>query len=195
MSALSESGHPALFLDRDGVINHDCGYVAAVDDFVFIDGIFELCRTAEQLGFRLVVVTNQSGVARGYFSLEDVVDLHTWMVERFAERGVTISGVYVSPYHPDGTVDDYRRACESRKPGPGMLLRAEREHRLDLARSVLIGDRISDLGAAHSAGLRRAYWLSEVHEDTGSNPLEGIEVIRVSDLAEVARDLARPIAI
>ena len=160
-----------------------------------MDGIFELCATAETLGFTLVVVTNQSGVARGYFSLNDVVKLHTWMIERFAERGVTISAVYVSPYHPEGVVDGYRIPSEFRKPGPGMLLQAEREHNLDLARSLLVGDQLSDLGAARAAGLARAYWLSKVQGGPESRSADGTEVIRVSDLAEVARDLSRPIAI
>ena len=141
----------ALFLDRDGVINQDKQYLVKVEDVVFVDGIFELMKEAQRLGFVILVVTNQSGVARGYFSEDEVRILHRWMAQEFEGAGVPIAGFYYSPFHPDGSVEAYRRSSDCRKPGPGMLKRAAAEHLIDLERSMLVGDKVGDLMAARAA--------------------------------------------
>lgn len=146
---------PALFLDRDGIINIDHDFVHRQADFVFVDGIFELCAAAQAAGFLLVVITNQSGIGRGYYTEDDFTTLMTWMIEQFAARGVRIEKVYYSPHFPESEHEKYRdeSTLADRKPNPGMLLRAERELGIDLARSILIGDRLTDIEAGRRAGL------------------------------------------
>ncbi|WP_018137965.1 MULTISPECIES: D-glycero-beta-D-manno-heptose 1,7-bisphosphate 7-phosphatase [unclassified Thioalkalivibrio] len=143
----------ALFLDRDGVINVDHGYVHRPDQVEFVPGIFELVAAATSRHWPVVVVTNQSGIGRGYYGDSDFRQLTDWMRERFAERGGRIEAVYHCPHHPHDAQPDYRRACPDRKPEPGMLLRARDDLDLDLPGSVLVGDRASDLEAARRAGV------------------------------------------
>jgi D-glycero-D-manno-heptose 1,7-bisphosphate phosphatase len=143
----------ALFLDRDGVINVDRHYVHRVEDFEFLPGIFELCATAAEQGYLLVVVTNQAGIGRGLYTEADFQRLTTWMVEAFRQRGIDIARVYHCPYHPSEGVGEYRRDSFDRKPHPGMLLKARDELGLDLADSALIGDKDSDLVAGLAAGV------------------------------------------
>ena len=151
---------PALFLDRDGVINHETGYLYRCEDVRWVDGVFPLGRAAIALGYRLVVVTNQAGIARGLYNTGDFLALMTWMGAEFAAQGAPLAAVYHCPYHPEHGLGEWRREHEDRKPSPGMLLRAARDLRLDLSRSVLVGDRCSDIAAAHAAGLAEAFLLA-----------------------------------
>ena len=145
---------PALFLDRDGVVNTDHGYVHRVDQFDFLPGIFELARfVAQDLGWPIVVVSNQSGIGRGLFDEAAHAALTAWMCERFRERQAPIARAYHCPYHPEHGIGDYCREHEWRKPKPGMILQAAADLGLDLSRSVLIGDRLSDIEAAAAAGI------------------------------------------
>ena len=144
---------PAVFLDRDGVINRESNYVHRIEDFHFIEGVFDACREMQRSGYRLVVITNQAGIARGYYSEDDYRVLTDWMLEQFCTQGITITGVYYCPHHPVHGLGEYRRACDCRKPAPGMITRAAREHDLDLARSALVGDKLSDIGAGRAAGV------------------------------------------
>lgn len=147
------SGNRALFLDRDGVINHDSGYTSIADDFKFIDGIFELCRAAQRLGYLLIVVTNQAGIGRGYYSEQDFLSLTEWMRERFEGEGAPIADVFYCPYHPEHGIGRYKKDSFERKPNPGMLLHAAEKHGLNLKRSIMIGDKDSDMQAASKAGV------------------------------------------
>jgi D-glycero-D-manno-heptose 1,7-bisphosphate phosphatase len=149
----------ALFLDRDGVVNEEVGYLHRPEEVRWVTGIVPLCRTAQALGYKLVVVTNQSGIARGLYSEAQFQSQMNWMRSELTQQGVTLDAVYHCPYHPEHGVGEYKREHEDRKPGPGMLLRAARDHNLDLVRSILVGDRCSDLAAAHAAGLREAFLL------------------------------------
>lgn len=144
---------PALFLDRDGVINVDHGYVCRPDDFEFVDGIFDLVIAANRAGYLVVVVTNQAGIGRGYYSEADFQALTDWMNARFVVQGGCIDAVYFCPFHPEHGVGEYRRESEFRKPGPGMLLQAGREHKIDFARSIFVGDKPSDMAAGQAAGV------------------------------------------
>jgi D-glycero-D-manno-heptose 1,7-bisphosphate phosphatase len=146
---------PALFLDRDGVINFDSGYVYRQQDFLFINGIFDLVRRANAAGHRVVVVTNQAGIARGLYSEEDFQSLTSWMVGCFAREGAEIDAVYHSPYHPTHGIGPYRQDTYCRKPAPGMILAAAADLKLDLAASTLVGDRLSDIEAGFAAGVSR----------------------------------------
>jgi D-glycero-D-manno-heptose 1,7-bisphosphate phosphatase len=154
----------ALFLDRDGVINIDRGYLHRREEFEFQDGIFDLCRAADARGYLLLVVTNQAGIARGYYSESEFLNLTRWMVDEFTSRDIHICKVYYCPYHPEYGVGQYKVDSPDRKPGPGMLLRAQAEFDLNLPRSVLIGDQLSDIRAAISAGVGTRIWLKQ-HSD------------------------------
>lgn len=155
----AEARRRALFLDRDGVINVEKNYVHRIDDFEFVPGIFELCHCAVQLGFRLVVVTNQAGIGRGYYTEADFQSLTEWMLGQFQARGIEISAVYHCPFHPTAGIEGYRRESFDRKPNPGMLIRAGRDWALDLAGSVLLGDKDSDMAAGRAAGVGHLFKL------------------------------------
>lgn len=144
---------PALFLDRDGVINVDHGYVHKPLEVEFIEGIFELVGSAKKAGYLVVVVTNQAGIGRGYYGELDFHILMDWMKARFVEQGGSIDAVYFCPYHPEHGVGVYRRESDCRKPAPGMLLQAQRELDIDMASSVFVGDKVSDMEAGLAAGV------------------------------------------
>ncbi|WP_035477734.1 D-glycero-beta-D-manno-heptose 1,7-bisphosphate 7-phosphatase [Aliagarivorans taiwanensis] len=144
---------PAIFLDRDGVVNVDNGYVSEVDDFEFIEGSIEAMQALKNAGWLLVLVTNQSGIARGYFSEEQFMSLTEWMDWSLADRGVDLDGIYFCPHHPTKGQGDYLQDCNCRKPKPGMLLDAAKELDIDLANSWIVGDKPADLQAGQAAGL------------------------------------------
>jgi D-glycero-D-manno-heptose 1,7-bisphosphate phosphatase len=172
----------ALFLDRDGVVNEEVGYLYRVDEVRFVEGISSLCRTAMRLGYKLIVVTNQAGIARGYYSETDFYALMKWMRDALRAEGVELDAVYHCPFHPEHGVGQYKREHEDRKPGTGMLRRGARELGVELSESVMVGDRCSDVGAANAAGLRQAFLISGT-EAEGC----GGEYVAVESLAEVER--------
>jgi D-glycero-D-manno-heptose 1,7-bisphosphate phosphatase len=143
----------ALFLDRDGVINHDEGYTSRIENFHFIEGIFDLCRTANELGYLIIVITNQAGIGRGYYTEEEFLLLTEWMSERFQENGVSITEVFFCPYHPESNISHYRTQSFDRKPNPGMILKAAKKYDICLHDSIMIGDKDSDMVAANRAGV------------------------------------------
>lgn len=143
----------ALFLDRDGVINVDHGYVHRPDQFEFVDGIFDLVRNACRRGYHVFIVTNQAGIGRGYYTEQDFHALMEWVCGEFRANGGQIDKVYFCPYHPEHGIGTYKRETSFRKPGPGMILAAAEEFGLDLAASVLIGDKESDIEAGVAAGV------------------------------------------
>jgi heptosyltransferase I len=143
----------AVFLDRDGVINVDHGYVSTPEQFEFVDGVFEACQHFLKQGYKLVVVTNQSGIARGYYSPEQFEALTHWMLQQFSEHGVHITAVYHCPHHPTKGQAPYVQDCKCRKPAPGMLLQAIAEHGIDPAQSIMVGDKVADMQAAAAAGV------------------------------------------
>lgn len=145
---------PALFLDRDGVINVDRGYVHCIEDFEWLPGIFDLARAAVDGGLLIVVVTNQSGIGRGYYLPEDFQVVTAYMRARFAAEGAPLAAVYHCPFHPDALWPEHRAADHPlRKPRPGMILAARDELGIDLTSSILIGDRASDIEAGAAAGV------------------------------------------
>lgn len=158
---------PALFLDRDGVINVDHGYVHREADFEFVDSIFPLVAAANGAGYAVIVVTNQAGIGRGYYSEADFHALTEWMCARFLANGASIDAVYFCPDHPQHGIGRFKRQSDCRKPAPGMLLQAERDHTLDLARSVLIGDKPSDIEAGRRAGVGTLLYLR--HDGVSEN--------------------------
>lgn len=170
----------ALFLDRDGVINVDHGYVCTPERTEFVDGIFDLCRLAMRRGYLVVVITNQAGIARGYYSEQEFRDYMDWMRGVFAEHHAQLDAVYYCPHHPVEGVGEYRRKCACRKPEPGMILAAQRDLRLDLSRSIFVGDSPSDGQAGKTAGVGTCIMLHPLsHTRAGRPALDPADVERI----------------
>lgn len=149
----SSLARPAAFLDRDGVLNHDTGYIHRSADFVWVDGAIEAIRFLNDRNYLIFVVTNQAGIARGLYGESDVRVLHGWVSEQLAAASARIDAFYFCPHHPTEGAPAYRITCECRKPSPGMLLHAMREWPVALKGSFMIGDRQTDLEAATAAGV------------------------------------------
>jgi D-glycero-D-manno-heptose 1,7-bisphosphate phosphatase len=145
---------PAVFFDRDGVLNHDSGYTFETHRLKWIDGAREAVKAVNDAGYFAFVVTNQSGIARGLYEESHVQSLHRWMADEMAAIGAHIDAFEYCPDHPDGTIEQYRRVSHRRKPAPGMIMDLLDRFHVHADRSILIGDKASDLEAAHAAGLK-----------------------------------------
>lgn len=142
---------PAVFLDRDGTLNIDKGYVHRIEDWEWIPGAIDAIVALKKAGFLVIVITNQAGIARGYYDETDMNNLHTMINEELKEHGTTIDGFYHCPHHPEfGAI----RACECRKPMPGLIDQAKQDFGIDLCRSWLVGDKVSDIQAGLAAGVK-----------------------------------------
>ena len=157
----------AAFLDRDGVINLDRAYVHRWDEFEFVPGAIDAMQRLKNAGYALVVVTNQSGLARGYYSEAQYQILTAAMKQALADAGAAVDAVYHCPHHPSGSVADLAIECNCRKPAPGMILRAAQELNLSLADSILVGDKPSDIEAARAAGVGKAYIVRSDNAESG----------------------------
>jgi D-glycero-D-manno-heptose 1,7-bisphosphate phosphatase len=153
--AAAPAPRKALFLDRDGVINVDHGYVHRPEDTEWVPGIFELCAQAQQAGYLLIVVTNQAGIARGYYSVDDFIAYTSWIHGEFLRRQTPLLATYYCPHHPVKGMGNYHVECHCRKPRPGMILAARERLALNLNHSLLIGDKASDVEAGRLAGISR----------------------------------------
>lgn len=151
----------ALFLDRDGVINKEINYLHKIEDFEFIGGIFDLCHFYQERDYLIIVVTNQSGIARGYYTVEQFDSLTSWMIEEFAKNQIKLDKVYYCPHHPD-----INGTCECRKPDIGMFLEAKDEFDIDLKNSIMVGDNERDIEAAIKAGIQETYFFDEHNQIT-----------------------------
>ena len=151
----------ALFLDRDGVINKEKDYLYKIEDFEFINGVFEACKYFQDQGYIIIVVTNQSGISRGKYTQKDFDLLTSWMINEFMKKDIKISKVYNCPHHPD-----FSGECDCRKPKPGMILEAQKEFNIDLSSSILVGDKNSDIEAAMAAGIKKNYLILTGHKIT-----------------------------
>lgn len=145
----------ALFLDRDGVINVEKNYVHKIEDFEFIDGIFELTQYFQDKGYLIIVITNQAGIGRGYYTEEDFHKLNDWMIDQFKQKGILITEVYYCPFHPTHGIGEYKKDSFDRKPNPGMILDATRKYNINISESILIGDKESDIEAGNNANIGR----------------------------------------
>ena len=171
----------AVFLDRDGVINVDSGYVADWDSFVFLPGVIPAMRTLCEAGYVLVIVTNQSGIGRGFYTEEDFHVLTERMRDELTRQDVSIAGVYFCPHLPEATLPHYRKTCDCRKPRPGLIHRALKELDIDPTCSAMVGDKESDMQAALAAGIPHRYQV------ISGEPYENC--IAVNDLPEACRAL------
>lgn len=145
-----------IFLDRDGVINKETGYLHKSKDFKFIDGVFEACNNFQSLGYKLIIITNQSGIARGYYQEEDFHILTKWMLAQFKNKGVEILDIFFCPHGPKST-------CKCRKPQPGMLLEARDKYTINMKDSWMIGDKEVDIRAANAAGINNTIIVKSGH--------------------------------
>ena len=160
----------AAFLDRDGVINKDKAYVYRWEDFEFVPGAIEGMRSLQQAGYALVIVTNQSGLARGYYTEDQYQTLTAHLREELAAHGVTLEGVYHCPHHPQGSITHLATDCNCRKPAPGLILQAAQDLQLSLPDSLMIGDKAGDIQAARAAGVGRAYLVDSDNPESGTEP-------------------------
>lgn len=149
----------ALFLDRDGVINEDTGYVGQIDRFVFRSGLFDFLNLAQDKGYLIVVITNQSGVARGYYTAQEHFAVTRYMIKKMAENGISVAGTYACFEHPEATEAAFNRESFWRKPKPGMVMQAIVDLNIDPARSMMLGDQDRDLLAAQGAGVEKLFLL------------------------------------
>lgn len=155
----SKHSRPALFLDRDGVINIDHGYVSRAEQITFIDGIFDLIKAANSKGHYVIVITNQSGIARGYYSLNDFNDLTSWMIDEFKKESAVIDRVYHCPHHPHEGLGSLKLDCRCRKPLPGMIFEAAKDFKIDLEKSIIVGDNVTDILAGARGGIGNLFLL------------------------------------
>jgi D-glycero-D-manno-heptose 1,7-bisphosphate phosphatase len=146
-----------IFLDRDGVINKEMNYLFKIEDFEFIKGVFKICRYLNNLGYEIIVITNQSGISRGYFNEIDFEILSNWMIAEFKKNDIKILDIFHCPHSPDSN-------CECRKPRPGMLLAAKDKHDIDMQNSWLIGDKEDDIIAANNSGIINTILVKSGHK-------------------------------
>ena len=146
-----------IFLDRDGVINKEINYLHKIDDFEFIDGIFDACLHFQSLGYKIIIITNQSGISRGYYTLSDYQKVTQWMVDQFKYKRINILDIFHCPHGPDST-------CDCRKPKPGMFLQAQVKHNIDMEKSWMIGDKEADVIAAKAAGIEKTIFVRSGHK-------------------------------
>lgn len=142
----------AVFLDRDGTLNQDVGYTYKVEDLRVLDNVVEGLRLISEMGFRLVITANQSGIARGYFTVQEMGTFNRHLVDTLESHSIIIDGIYYCPYHPTEGIGLFRRNSAYRKPQPGMLIQAAKDHNIDLRSSYVIGDKKSDILAGQAAG-------------------------------------------
>ncbi|MCL2473418.1 MAG: HAD family hydrolase [Alphaproteobacteria bacterium] len=145
----------ALFLDRDGTINIDYGYIHRIEDFKFIDGIFELCSEAQKKGYKIIIITNQSGIEKGYYTEADYEVTTKYMVDAFADKGIEITDIYYCPFMNH----------EDRKPSPNMFLKAIKKHDIDAKQSISAGDRERDIEAAERAGVGKNFLFKGSYDE------------------------------
>lgn len=187
-----ERKNRAVFLDRDGTINVEKGYVHRIEDFEFIPGAPKAIGLLRDAGFLVIVVTNQSGVARGYYSLEAVHRLHRHMDAELERYGTAIDAYCICPHHPQGNVVGYAKACECRKPLPGMLVEAAGKFSINMASSYMVGDKLTDVETALAAGCRPVF----VTTGYGADESAGVpaDVPRYNSLLEAARAIVEGLA-
>ena len=170
-----------IFLDRDGVINKEVGYLHKIKDFQFIDGVFEACLHFQSLGFTLVIVTNQSGIGRGYYEESEFHTVTDWMLQQFNNQGIDILDVFFCPHGPES-------GCDCRKPKPGMLTQAGKKHGINMEDSWMIGDKEADITAANTAGIQNTILVKSGHAIDERNSKASFVLNSIEQAKTVIRD-------
>lgn len=174
----------AVFLDRDGTINKDSGYVYKIEDFEFLPGVVEALRILQENGYLLIVITNQSGIARGYYTEADFHKLNSYMLDQLAQEGIAITDVLYCPHLPNADVQCYRKNCNCRKPKTGLFEQAVEKWNIDLTQSYAVGDKERDLAICHISNCG-GFLLS----DTITAESESARILQVKDLCTAARNI------
>jgi len=183
----------AVFLDRDGTINVDKHYLHKIEEFEFLPGVLKGLGMLQDAGYLLIIVTNQSGIARGYYTEEDYLVVNDWMISYLAERKINISRVYYCPHLPGAEIEQYRKVCACRKPALGMYEKAVRDFNIDLSRSFAIGDKLRDCAICEKSGCR-GYLIAdnekpEIIAAVKQRKYENIKY--AADLLECAEEIIR----
>jgi len=181
---------PAVFMDRDGTINEQMGYINHISRFILIPGIAEAVRLLNRHQYLAIIVSNQSGVARGYFPLQLVEDVHSHMRELLKKEDAVIDGIFFCPHYPTGNVPEYTIACECRKPRTGLIKSACETFDIDMANSYVIGDRYTDIELAHRANIKgilvkTGYGLGDIEHVLPCSPFKPVHI--ASDLLDAVR--------
>lgn len=153
----------AIFLDRDGTINKEVNYLFRPDDLILINGTAEAIRIFHELGYKVIIITNQAGIARGYYEQQDVVRLHKYINDILAEQGALIDYYYYCPHHPEGIVKQYKKICKCRKPHIGMIEQAVKDFDIDLSESIIVGDKEIDVQTGKNAGMKKSVLVRTGH--------------------------------
>lgn len=173
----SKHGNKCLFLDRDGVINIDYGYVYKISDFKFREGIFKVLKSSKNLGFKIIIVTNQGGIGRGLYTSIDFYNLNNYMLSEFKENSIIIDDVFFCPFHPQKGLGNFKRNSFFRKPNPGMLIHAINKHKIDINKSLMIGDNNTDNIAAKQAGINN--YINAKDKDWINLSLEKLKLLNL----------------
>lgn len=152
-----------IFLDRDGTINKEVNYLYKTDEFEFIDGAIDAIKTFHKLGYKVIVITNQAGIARGYYEEKDVQTLHNYLDTLLERYNTFIDAYYYCPHHPEGTVEKYKGKCNCRKPEIGMIEKAKEDYNIDLTKSVIVGDKESDILTGKNVGIGKTILVKSGH--------------------------------
>ena len=164
-----------IFLDRDGVINEEVNYLHKIENFKFIEGVFDACLYFQKLNYKIIIVSNQSGISRGYYSISEYKELTTWMFSQFEKKSISILDSFYCPHGPDSK-------CYCRKPKPGMLIDAKRKHNICMEESWMIGDKETDIAAANNAGITNTILVRSGHinDELNSNANYIIDSVKES---------------
>lgn len=174
------------FLDRDGVINIDKSYLYKISDFVFLNGIFNFCKLLKKLDYKIAIITNQSGIARGLYSEDDYQKLTRWMEKEFLKRSIYIDHIIHCPFHPEAKIGKYRKNSDLRKPKTGMIEKIDHLSKIDRRESFIVGDKKTDILCGYKAGLKFGIFVNK-NKFSGRDSLQDFHVYEVNSLSNASK--------